>query len=110
MAGCPSGQWERTVNPSRKLRRFESFTCHQHGKEPLTRRNPGQGLLLVVRQLTADSGPLRLIAPNALPKDHGASPCSSGSPGGIFSRWLPLAFSVLAGEVASKIRRLASVS
>ena len=28
-AGCPSGQWERTVNPSRELRRFESFTCHQ---------------------------------------------------------------------------------
>src|SRR6478752_7326400 len=27
-AGCPSGQWKRTVNPSRKLRRFESFTCH----------------------------------------------------------------------------------
>src|SRR5207253_1886245 len=27
-AGCPSGQWEWTVNPSRKLRRFESFTCH----------------------------------------------------------------------------------
>jgi hypothetical protein len=29
-AGCPSGQWERTVNPSRKLRRFESFTRHWH--------------------------------------------------------------------------------
>src|SRR5665647_223621 len=28
-AGCPSGQWEWTVNPSRKLRRFESFTCHR---------------------------------------------------------------------------------
>src|SRR5476649_2228777 len=28
-AGCPSGQWEWTVNPSRELRRFESFTCHR---------------------------------------------------------------------------------
>lgn len=28
MAGCPSGQWELTVNQSRKLRRFEPCTCH----------------------------------------------------------------------------------
>jgi hypothetical protein len=28
MADCPSGQWERTVNPSRKLRWFESIICH----------------------------------------------------------------------------------
>ena len=27
-AGCPSGQRERIVNPSRKLHRFESYTCH----------------------------------------------------------------------------------
>ena len=36
-AGCPSGQWEWTVNPSRKLRRFESFTCHHQHKQPLMR-------------------------------------------------------------------------
>src|SRR6185437_3795591 len=33
-AGCPSGQWERTVNPSRKLPRFESWTCHTSEKSP----------------------------------------------------------------------------
>ena len=36
-AGCPSGQRERTVNPSRKLHRFESYTCHS------TRRRPRAG-------------------------------------------------------------------
>ena len=33
-----------TVNPSRKLRRFESFTCHHVLKGPLTCGNAGQGL------------------------------------------------------------------
>src|SRR6266704_186939 len=41
-AGCPSGQWERTVNPSRKLRRFESFTRHKRPSRFLTSRNIGQ--------------------------------------------------------------------
>ena len=31
------------VNPSPKLRRFESFTCHRVHKGPLTSRNAGQG-------------------------------------------------------------------
>ena len=39
-AGCPSGQWERTVNPSRKLPRFESSTRHIR---PLTREKPVRG-------------------------------------------------------------------
>src|SRR5450631_1004481 len=42
-AGCPSGQWEWTVNPSRKLRRFESFTCHHVPRGPLTCGNAGRG-------------------------------------------------------------------
>src|SRR6476620_3983510 len=46
-AGCPSGQWERTVNPSRKLRRFESFTCHHQRKQPLICGNPDLGLFVV---------------------------------------------------------------
>src|SRR6478735_4212597 len=38
-AGCPSGQWKRTVNPSRELRRFESFTCHHvHRRAPDQRK------------------------------------------------------------------------
>src|SRR5674476_879625 len=36
-----------TVNPSRKLRRFESFTCHHVLKGPLTCGNAGRGPLLV---------------------------------------------------------------
>src|SRR5664280_2898794 len=32
-----------TVNPSRKLRRFESFTCHHVLKGPLSCGNAGQG-------------------------------------------------------------------
>src|SRR5450631_3014457 len=32
-----------TINPSRKLRRFESFTCHHVLKGPLTCGNAGQG-------------------------------------------------------------------
>src|ERR1700758_3412454 len=41
-AGCPSGQWERTVNPSRKLHRFESCTCH-HRSEGVTGHAGGFG-------------------------------------------------------------------
>jgi len=37
----------RSVNPSRKLRRFESFTCHHVLKGPLTCGNAGQGPLHV---------------------------------------------------------------
>jgi hypothetical protein len=37
----------RSVNPSRKLRRFESFTCHHVRKGPLTCGNAGQGPLRV---------------------------------------------------------------
>ena len=48
-AGCPSGQWEWTVNPSRKLRRFESFTCHHVLKGPLTCGNVVRGPFRVVR-------------------------------------------------------------
>ena len=41
-------RWSRacrrwTVNPSRKLRRFESFTCHHVLKGPLTCGNAGRG-------------------------------------------------------------------
>src|SRR5450759_5137327 len=36
-----------SVNPSRKLRRFESFTCHHVLKGPLTCGNAGRGPLLV---------------------------------------------------------------
>src|SRR4051794_18587123 len=42
-AGCPSGQWERTVNPSRKLQRFESSTRHTVQERPLTSHNGGPG-------------------------------------------------------------------
>src|SRR5438067_2405224 len=42
-AGCPSGQWERTVNPSRKLPRFESLTRHMVTKRPPTSRNASRG-------------------------------------------------------------------
>src|SRR6476620_6340484 len=52
-AGCPSGQWKRTVNPSRELRRFESFTCHPVPREALTSGNAGQGLLYVRRTSVA---------------------------------------------------------
>jgi hypothetical protein len=34
----------RTVSPSRKFRRFESFTCHHQRKQPLTCSDVGQGL------------------------------------------------------------------
>jgi hypothetical protein len=38
-----------TVNPSRKLRRFESFTCHHVLRGPLTSGNVGWGPFRVVR-------------------------------------------------------------
>ena len=47
-AGCPSGQWERTVNPSRELRRFEPFTRHTHTKRPPNRSDPVGGLSVSV--------------------------------------------------------------
>ena len=46
-AGCPSGQWEWTVNPPRELRRFESFTCHHVLKGPLTCGNAVRGPFVV---------------------------------------------------------------
>src|SRR5882757_1545650 len=36
LAGCPSGQWERSVKPSRKLQWFESTTRHTQHVWPLT--------------------------------------------------------------------------
>ena len=42
-AGCPSGQWERTVNPSRKLPRFESSTRHPAGKTASDQHQPVGG-------------------------------------------------------------------
>ncbi len=42
-AGCPSGQWKRTVNPSRELRRFESFTCHPVHRRASDQRKRGSG-------------------------------------------------------------------
>src|SRR6476469_5417190 len=45
-AGCPSGQWKRTVNPSRKLRRFESFTCHPVPRRASDQRKRRSGALL----------------------------------------------------------------
>src|SRR5439155_5117154 len=42
-AGCPSGQWERSVKPSRKLQRFESSTRHTQPNRPLTWMNPVRG-------------------------------------------------------------------
>ena len=36
-----------TVNPSRKLRRFESFTCHHVLDKLLTSGNVGQGLIYI---------------------------------------------------------------
>jgi hypothetical protein len=47
-AGCPSGQWERTVNPSRELRRFEPFTRHTHTKRPPNWSDPVGGLSVSV--------------------------------------------------------------
>ena len=49
----------RAVNPSRKLRRFESFTCHPVFREALTSGNAGQGLSHV---------PLRGISGLRIPK------------------------------------------
>ena len=48
-AGCPSGQWKRTVNPSRKLRRFESFTCHPVPKALTSGNAEPEGLSLTRR-------------------------------------------------------------
>src|SRR5947207_3032645 len=42
-AGCPSGQWERSVKPSRKLQRFESSTRHSQANRPLTSAYPVRG-------------------------------------------------------------------
>jgi hypothetical protein len=53
-AGCPSGQWERTVNPSRKLQRFESSTRHHLDERPFTCGNAGKGRSRSVR-------PVRLL-------------------------------------------------
>jgi hypothetical protein len=39
LAGCPSGQRERSVKPSRKLHWFESSTRHHLRKHRLTRTN-----------------------------------------------------------------------
>lgn len=44
LAGCPSGQWERTVNPSRKLQRFESSTRHQGATGPRPAKTQVGGL------------------------------------------------------------------
>ena len=49
-----------TVNPSRTLRRFESFTCHHQHKEPLICGNADQGLFCRVRRRPRKSGHLRL--------------------------------------------------
>src|SRR5665811_250191 len=46
-AGCPSGQWEWTVNPSRELRRFESFTCHHVRERASDLRKRGRRPLLI---------------------------------------------------------------
>ena len=54
----PCNQW--TVNPSRKLRRFESFTCHHVHKWPLTSGDVGQGPFCCVRPCPARSGDLRV--------------------------------------------------
>src|SRR5690349_21187979 len=63
-AGCPSGQWKRTVNPSRELRRFESFTCHPVLGRAFDQRKRRSGALLPsrrgVRLTTAGDGLLRL--------------------------------------------------
>src|SRR3954469_11742402 len=56
-AGCPSGQWERTVNPSRKLRRFESFTRHTvQYKAPHQPKRQG-GALLVSPAMSSNEQP-----------------------------------------------------
>ena len=50
----------RSVNPSRKLRRFESFTCHHQRKQPLTCGNADQGLFRRVPGCPTRSGYLRV--------------------------------------------------
>ena len=67
-AGCPSGQWKRTVNPSRKLRRFESFTCHHQRKQPLTSGNADRGLFRGVRRRPAETDHLRLSVAYSWPR------------------------------------------
>ena len=42
-----------SVKPSRKLRRFESFTRHHQPKQPLTSANTGQRPILLVQLSTA---------------------------------------------------------
>jgi hypothetical protein len=48
------------VNPSRKLRRFESFTRHTQAEQPLTRQNLVGGLF-VCRPMNVRSGPPRIM-------------------------------------------------
>jgi len=50
----PCRPW--SVNPSRKLRRFESFTCHHVLEGPLISGNAGQGPFRVV-QLAVGANP-----------------------------------------------------
>jgi hypothetical protein len=43
---CRSAEWlRRAVNPSRELRRFESFTCHPVPREAVTCGNASHSLL-----------------------------------------------------------------
>ena len=74
-AGCPSGQWEWTVNPSRKLRRFESFTCH-----PVHKRAPDQRK----RRFGAF-----FVAPARVRLISGSERCSTGVSGELVGKFGP---------------------
>ena len=66
---------ERTVNPSRKLPRFESLTCHQSARGALTSRYAGQGPLSFGGVHSARPARIRYPTP------------TSDSAFGIDSRW-----------------------
>jgi hypothetical protein len=67
MAGCPSGQWERTVNPSRKLRRFESFTRHHVAQRPVTSANAEHRPFFAISPSLAQTRPVLRAADSEEP-------------------------------------------
>src|SRR5665811_1760456 len=64
MAGCPSGQWKRTVNPSAYAYAGSIPAPATHRKGPLTSAFAGWGPLVVVRLCPTESGHLRLVVGN----------------------------------------------
>src|SRR5262249_31371619 len=82
-AGCPSGQWERSVKPSRKLRRFEPFTRHKQEKRPLTWGNRSGADVVTVSLGLVGTRSISLVPTNTRQSLRRLCPLVPGSQSGL---------------------------